>query len=329
MSVTLKSARRICFSVPTDEVISLLLGFLLPASLRPRSKQHSTKQQTNNPRWPGPHEAWLPQRCITIERWEAPRTSLARRFFRPAPSTFHVPQAAQTSAALLGSGRRRRYLLVGINCPVFLAMVMNHVSPISPTAGSADGMGRRHAGAVLLQGQWWRIVTAMFVHVGILHLATNMWCLWNLGLLAEPLMGSVGLLGGLYAHGRGGQPAFNAGQLALADPRSLEGCLSGRRGSIGRGLWHCRRADRALKSPRLPVPALELKRLRRSVIYFAGINLVIGFSISAGSRFTGISIDNLAHLGGFPAACCLRCRWCRESARRTGRFNPGSALQWS
>ena len=34
-----------------------------------------------------------------------------------------------------------------------------------------------------------------------------------------------------------------------------------------------------LKSKRLPVPPRELKRLRKSVIYFAAINLVIGFSI--------------------------------------------------
>ncbi len=56
-----------------------------------------------------------------------------------------------------------------------------------------------------------------------------------------------------------------------------------------------------LKSQRLPVPPNELKRLRRSVIYFAAINLVIGFSISFGTHVfgSGLSIDNMAHLGGF------------------------------
>ena len=55
-----------------------------------------------------------------------------------------------------------------------------------------------------------------------------------------------------------------------------------------------------LKSPRLPVPPDELKRIRKSVIYFAAINLVIGLTISLDvvSSRTGISIDNSAHLGG-------------------------------
>ncbi len=56
-----------------------------------------------------------------------------------------------------------------------------------------------------------------------------------------------------------------------------------------------------LKSKQLPVPPFELKRLRRSVIYFAAINLVIGFSVNVGTRVmgSGLRIDNMAHLGGF------------------------------
>src|ERR1035441_7596454 len=86
------------------------------------------------------------------------------------------------------------YFLVGINCLVFLVMVVHRVSAFSPTTDQLMYWGADNAGAVLVQGQWWRIVSAMFVHVGLLHLATNMWCLWNLGLLAEPLMGSAGVL---------------------------------------------------------------------------------------------------------------------------------------
>ena len=86
------------------------------------------------------------------------------------------------------------YLLVGINCAVFLVMVLSGVSAGNPTVDQLMHWGANNAGAVLFGGEWWRIVTAMFVHVGILHLATNMWCLWNLALLAEPLMGSVGVV---------------------------------------------------------------------------------------------------------------------------------------
>src|ERR1700677_3540105 len=85
------------------------------------------------------------------------------------------------------------YLLVGINCAVFLAMVAGGVGIGTPTTAQLMHWGANNAASVLIYGQWGRIVSAMFVHVGILHLATNMWCLWNLGLLAEPLMGSAGV----------------------------------------------------------------------------------------------------------------------------------------
>jgi rhomboid protease GluP len=52
-----------------------------------------------------------------------------------------------------------------------------------------------------------------------------------------------------------------------------------------------------LKSPRLPIPQYELSRLRRSVIYFAAINLLIGIATMIPGSL--VRIDNMAHLGGF------------------------------
>jgi rhomboid protease GluP len=43
-----------------------------------------------------------------------------------------------------------------------------------------------------------------------------------------------------------------------------------------------------------------LRRLRKSVIYFAALNLVIPvtFNFGAAAMHTGMRIDNMAHLGG-------------------------------
>ena len=192
------------------------------------------------------------------------------------------------------------YLLVGINCAVFLAMVARGASVWMPTLDQLMFWGADRPNNVLVYGEWWRIVTAMFVHVGILHLATNMWCLWNLGLLAEPLMGSFGLFaayiltgaaGNLLStfynwvrpiHDASGAPYFQAGAGASGAVFGIAGALIV-----------------LLKSKQLPVPPLEVRKLRKSVIYFAAINLVIGLSINFGSGFTGVEVDNSAHIGGF------------------------------
>jgi len=191
------------------------------------------------------------------------------------------------------------YLLVGINCAVFLLMVARGASPWNPTVDQLMRWGADNAGSVLVDGQWWRIISAMFVHVGIIHLATNMWCLWNLGLLAEPLMGSYGLLavyiltgaaGNLLStcynwfrplHDASGAPFFPAGAGASGAVFGIAGALIV-----------------LLGSKRLPIPQYELKRLRKSVIYFAVINLVIGLSVNFGKNLTGVEIDNSAHIGG-------------------------------
>ena len=195
------------------------------------------------------------------------------------------------------------YALLGINCAVFLAMTLRGVNPVSPTTGNLLLWGADNPGAVLYFGQWWRIVSAMFVHVGLLHLATNMWCLWNLGLLAEPLMGSLGVLAVYVLTGAAGNLLSTLVNWfyfhGWESPFSLFGPVGA--GASGAVFGIAGALIILLKSQRLPVPPQELKKLRKSVIYFAAINLVIGFSISAGTSFlhAGLSIDNMAHLGGF------------------------------
>jgi rhomboid protease GluP len=192
------------------------------------------------------------------------------------------------------------YLLVGINCAVFLAMVSRGISLLMPNVGQLMSWGADNAGNVLIYGEWWRIVTAMFVHVGIIHLATNMWCLWNLGLLAEPLMGSMGLCAVYILTGAAGNllSVLFSWMHPLHDPSGALYFQAGA-GASGAVFGIAGALIILLKSKRLPVPPDELKKLRKSVIYFAALNLIIGVSVNFGSGFTGVYVDNSAHLGGF------------------------------
>ena len=226
---------------------------------------------------------------------------------RPASGYVPTPEPVVRRRRSLWASAPATYVLVGINCAVFLAMVSRGVSAISPMPEQLMRWGANNAGSVLINDQWWRIITAMFVHVGILHLATNMWCLWNLGLLAEPLMGSFGVVAAYVLTGAAGNllsvlwnglrydvarvPHQGFDPLVYFPPGvGASGAVFGIAGAL----------IILLKSPRLPVPPQELKRLRKSVIYFAAINLAIGLAISLDviSSRTGISIDNSAHLGG-------------------------------
>ena len=69
-------------------------------------------------------------------------------------------------------------------------MVLRGVSSLIPIAEQAVTFGA-DVGRLTFNGQWWRLLTSMFVHFGIIHIGLNMWCLWNLGRAAEQLMGRV------------------------------------------------------------------------------------------------------------------------------------------
>lgn len=186
------------------------------------------------------------------------------------------------------------WTLLGINIGVYVWMVLHGVSPTSPTP---DDLLRYGANAtdMTMAGQWYRVLTATFVHVGIIHLATNMWCLYNLGLLGEPLLGRWGLVATYLVTGIAGNLLSLLVNVAMNN-RSVGAGASGAVFGIAGILIVL------LRNRRLPIPATELDRLRRSVVQFAGINLVIGL----GTAFTDvIHIDNMAHIGGFLSGLAL------------------------
>lgn len=160
---------------------------------------------------------------------------------------------------------------------------------------------------VLVENQWIRVVTATFMHLNFLHFAINMWCLWNLGLLGEPLLGRRGLVAVYILTGIAG----NLCSLAFNSLQHVQhGLVVGASGAIFgiSGILIV-----LLSNRKLALPWDELRSLRRSVIWFAVLNLLMGILpqmllgmmphktiVRLPSELEMLThVDNMAHLGGF------------------------------
>ena len=77
-------------------------------------------------------------------------------------------------------------LLLAANCGVFLAMCLTGVSPMEPTGAQLVKWGADF-GPLTLSGQYWRLITSAFVHIGLIHLAFNMYFLFRFGRALDKL----------------------------------------------------------------------------------------------------------------------------------------------
>jgi rhomboid protease GluP len=180
-------------------------------------------------------------------------------------------------------------------------MVLHGVSPSEPTELQLIHYGA-NVPVLVLHGQWYRLLTATFVHIGLLHIATNMWCLWNLGLLGEPLLGPIGLVSVYMITGIAGNLLSMCNNVVAALLHHAPLQFSVGAGASGAVFGIAGILIVLLSNRKLPIPWHELQRLRRSVIWFAVLNLLLGI----GANFTSIvRIDNSAHLGGFLSGLAL------------------------
>lgn len=172
-------------------------------------------------------------------------------------------------------------MILLINAGMYIATAI-----YSMRAGNAAGLmdldgvtlfefGAKHRGAILM-GQWWRLVTAGFLHGGVLHILMNSWALFDLGAQVEEAYGAHRLIVFYFL-------ATVAGFLASTfwTPNLSVGASAGLFGLIG-----CMIA--------LGMRHHSASGLRGLYIRWAVYGLLFGL-------LPGLHVDNAAHIGGLAA----------------------------
>lgn len=168
--------------------------------------------------------------------------------------------------------------LIGINVLVFVAMVATGVHLMEPTVGDLLKWGANFGGKTI-GGEWWRILTCCFIHIGLIHLLLNMWVLADVGILMERMFGNWRFLGLYLFSGLTGSLASLFWNPLLTS--------AGASGAIF-GVYGALLGVLVRRSSTIPVEALS--SLRSSGLSFVGFNLFYGMMHP--------NIDSAAHLGG-------------------------------
>lgn len=173
-------------------------------------------------------------------------------------------------------------ILLGINVIVFALMVVSSGGEalFSPSGELLLKWGADYA-PLTFSGEYWRVVTNIFVHIGAMHLSMNMWVLWGVGRGLEILYGSSKFLFVYLVAGIGGSLASLYWH---ADPVLSAGASGAVLGAFGAELAY-------LQFHRTKFPKDYFQGSTQSIMVLLLVNLVWGMSMPG--------IDNAAHIGGF------------------------------
>ncbi|MBN4054899.1 rhomboid family intramembrane serine protease [Acidimicrobium ferrooxidans] len=139
---------------------------------------------------------------------------------------------------------------------------------------------------LVLDGQYWRLISSQFLHLGLLHLIFNGFGLYLLGAFVERLYGSAKLLVLYLASGIAGSVvSLMTGNYVLSVGASGAIC-----GLLGLAISACMRRGGAM-------PEKMRRPMLRQLLLMAGMILVMGWSMA--------QIDNGSHIGGGVAGFLL------------------------
>ncbi len=141
-------------------------------------------------------------------------------------------------------------------------------------------------GPLVTNGEWYRIVTAMFVHAGWLHLLFNMYALYYLGLLVENIYGSSKFLVVYFVSGVVGNLLSQLFYYSVPSV-GASGAIFGLVGLLLAATYF-----------RKDFPSTLKRSLLISLLPMVIFNIAYGF-------IPGTDINNAAHLGGFATGLVL------------------------
>jgi rhomboid protease GluP len=177
-------------------------------------------------------------------------------------------------------------VLFGANVAVFLGMALSSGTVLQDFPVEETIHWGANLGVFTLTGEWWRLLTYMFLHGSLMHIGFNMWCLWDLGSLCESLYGRwtylfIYLITGLAAG------MTSAGWHPMVPSVGASGAIFGLAGALI--------ASFALGE--FSLPRVALRGTLRSLVFFVGFNVVFGSLVPG--------IDNAAHIGGLVSGLIL------------------------
>ena len=168
---------------------------------------------------------------------------------------------------------------------VLIAVIMAAVAGDTADLGALIDFGANVKSATAA-GDWWRLISSNFLHVGLLHLALNMYGLWVLGRLVEQFHGRTRMA--IIYMGAGVFGA--AASLWFGGPATSAGASGAIFGLLGAAV-----AELGLH--RRHYPRRWSSALLGNLVFLAAANVAIGFMYPM--------IDQSAHLGGLAAGTVL------------------------
>ena len=103
---------------------------------------------------------------------------------------------ADILGGLIPHGRFTTMMILLINVGLYVVTVVYSMGAGNEGAFmNLDGQtlyrfGAKFRGSILQQGEWWRLITAGFLHGGLMHIGMNMWVLYDLGATVEEIYGA-------------------------------------------------------------------------------------------------------------------------------------------